>query len=125
MAATRKSSKDNRSLKETLDDLSKQVLFKPYYKPLNSGGQIRDYMLEEKGTDLLRLVTEDEIVPSVDKFYMQDPMRSNTFYRTSFDPSVEWDSIMEFISAKKLYVRDDKVKHDSVIGNDTAQSSLF
>ena len=108
-----------------MDDLSKQVLFKPYYKPLNSGGQIRDYMLEDKGDDLLRLATEDEIVPSVDKFYMQDPMRSNTFYRTSFDPSVEWDSIMEFINAKKLYVRDDKVKHDSVIGNDTAQSTLF
>ena len=125
MAATKRSSKDSRSLKETLDDLSKQVLFKPYYKPLNSGGQIRDYMLEDKGDDLLRLATEDEIVPSVDKFYMQDPMRSNTFYRTSFDPSVEWDSIMEFINAKKLYVRDDKVKHDSVIGNDTAQSSLF
>jgi hypothetical protein len=107
MAATRKSSKDNRSPKEMLDDLSKQVLYKPYYKPLNSGGQIRDYMLEEKGTDLLRLATEDEVVPVEEKFYMQDPLRSNTFYLTSFAPSVEWDSIMEFITAKKLYVRND------------------
>jgi hypothetical protein len=125
MAATKRSSKDSRSLKETLDDLSKQVLFKPYYKPLNSGGQIRDYMLEEKGDDLLRLATEDEIVPSEDKFYMQDPMRSNTFYRTSFDPSVEWDSIMEFISAKKLYVRDDKAANKTSIDSNTAQSTLF
>jgi len=114
-----------------LDDLSKQVLFKPYYKPLNSGGQIRDYMLEEKGDDLLRLATEDEIVPSVDKFYMQDPMRSNTFYRTSFDPSVEWDSIMEFINAKKLYVRNQKPNNNSTgkssANRDTGpvQSSLF
>jgi hypothetical protein len=125
MAATKRSSKDSRSLKETSDDLSKQVLFKPYYKALNSGGQIRDYMLEEKGSDLLRLATEDEIVPSEEKFYMQDPMRSNTFYRTSFDPSVEWDSIMEFINAKKLYVRDDKSKPDSSIDVASPQTSLF
>jgi hypothetical protein len=82
-------------------------------------------MLEEKGSDLLRLATEDEIVPSEEKFYMQDPMRSNTFYRTSFDPSVEWDSIMEFINAKKLYVRDDKSKPDSSIDVASPQTSLF
>lgn len=114
-----------------MDDLSKQVLFKPYYKPLNSGGQIRDYALEEKGSNLLRLATEEEVVPSEEKFYMQDPMRSNTFYRTSFDPSVEWDSIMEFINAKKLYVRNQKPNNNSTgkssANRDTGpvQSSLF
>ena len=124
MAATRKNSKDNRSHKEMLDDLSKQVLYKPYYKPLNSGGQIRDYMLEEKGSDLLRLATEDEVVPAEEKFYMQDPMRSNTFYLTSFDPSVEWDSIMEFITAKKLYVRND-IKQPSADRTHVDQTYLF
>lgn len=114
-----------------LDDSYKQVLFKPVYKPANHGGQIREYQLEEKGTDLLRLAGEDEVVPGEDKYYMKDPLKSNVFYRTSFDPIVEWDSILEFITTKKLYVRNQKPNSHSSgkppanRGPGTMQSTLF
>lgn len=108
-----------------MEDSSKQVLFKPVYKPANNGGQVREYQLEEKGNDLLRLAGEDEIVPGVDKYYMKDPLKSYVFYRTSFDPVVEWDSILEFITTQKLYVRNDTTNNHSSIVTGTEQSSLF
>lgn len=114
-----------------LDDSSKQVLFRPVYKAANHGGQLREYQLEEKGINLLRLATEDEVVPGEDKFYMKDPLKSNIFYRTSFDPIVEWDSILEFITTKKLYVRNQKPNSHSSgkppadRGPGTMQSTLF
>lgn len=108
-----------------LDDSSKQVLFRPVYKAANHGGQIREYQLEEKGIDLLRLAVEDEIVPGEEKYYMKDPLKPNFFYRTSFDPVVEWDSILEFITTKKLYIRNDTKNNQSGIVSGIEQSSLF
>lgn len=72
--------------------------------PTNSGGSRRERELEESGVDLVRLATEDEIEPNKE-VYMQDPLNKNVFFKTTFDPSVEWNSILEFVLAKKVYVR--------------------
>jgi hypothetical protein len=104
MAATKRSSKDSRSPKEITEDLSKQVLCKPLWKATNNGGKVREWVVDCKGLDLVRLTLEDEVSP--DKtFYMKDPLRSNFFLETKFHPLVEWDNILEFIQTKKLYTR--------------------
>jgi hypothetical protein len=64
-----------------------------------------EWKLEEEGFDLLVLAREDEIVPDEERYYMIDPLNSTKFYRTSFDPIMEWDSILEFVNAKRIYVR--------------------
>lgn len=73
---------------------------------------LRYYDEEERGKKLLRLVTIEEVKPAT-KYYMVDPMKSNYFYETVFDPSVSWDSIMEFVNAKKIYTRDERPNKDS------------
>jgi hypothetical protein len=70
----------------------------------NSGGSRRERELEESGVNLLRLATEDEIEPNKE-VYIQDPLNRNVFFKSSFDPSVEWSTIVEFVLAKKVYVR--------------------
>jgi hypothetical protein len=104
MAATKQSLKDSRSPKEIMEDLSKQVLCKPLWKSTNNGGKVREWVVDCKGVDMVRLTSEDEVVP--DKtFYIKDPLRSNFFLETVFHPLVDWDSILEFIQTKKLYTK--------------------
>lgn len=62
---------------------------------------------------------------------MQDPLNKNTFFKTFFDPSVEWQTIQEFILTKKIYVR--VTKQDQASDSEPSeckpsgptQSSLF
>lgn len=70
----------------------------------SSGGSRRDREFEESGVNLVRVATEDEIEPNKE-IYMQDPLNKNVFFKTYFDPSVEWQTVLEFTQTKKIYVR--------------------
>lgn len=75
--------------------------------PTNSGGSRRERELEESGVDIVRLATEEEIEPNKE-IYMQDPLNKNVFFKTYFNPCVEWQTVLEFVHTKKLYVRKEK-----------------
>lgn len=66
------------------------------------GGQERYYEEEDLGDFELKLATEADIKPN-HKYYIVDPSRANVFYETFFAPEVSWDSIMQFVSTKKIY----------------------
>lgn len=96
-----------------LADGSKQELLKIRWRKINGGGQLREHVYEEIGYNLVRLAIPAEVEPNK-KYYMVDPMKPNIFYETSFDPAVSWETIMEFVSTKKIYIRnaEDKRKKE-------------
>jgi hypothetical protein len=73
------------------------------------GGQERYYEEESLGDNEMVLVTEEEVKPK-EKYYMVDPNKSNVFYETSFEPTVSWETIIEFVSTKKIYRKNAKDK---------------
>lgn len=79
----------------------------------NGGGKYREYEEKESGVKLMRLVTAEEVQPDT-KYYMVDPMNPNIFYETFFDPAVSWDTIMEFVTTKKIYTKNAQPKTKSV-----------
>lgn len=121
--------KRNSSANQTRPD-SSQLLMRDRWIPTNSGGSLRDREIEERGENLVRLAREEEVEPNKE-FYMQDPLNKNTFFKTFFDPSVEWQTIQEFILTKKIYVR--VTKQDQASDSEPSeckpsgptQSSLF
>lgn len=129
MARTKRSLSANR-LDTTQIASSQQVLYKTVWKPHGNGGKLRHYEEEEKGSNLLRLVTEEEVKPAT-KYYIKDPIKPNHFYETFFDPAVSWDSILEFIHTKQIYTRNETLNQDRVSEPPTnrdeglVQSSLF
>jgi hypothetical protein len=74
------------------------------WRPTQSGGKSRYYELEVTGPDILRLVTEEELVPNK-KYYLVDPVKSNIFYETSFSPEVSWETIIEFVNTNKIFIK--------------------
>lgn len=110
-----------------LDAGSKQALHKIRWKPINNGGFIREYIPEDSGNNLLRLATIEEVVPN-EKYYVVDPIKPNVFYETSFGSEVSWDTIMEFIDTKRIYIKNDKkidAPEQSTNKAEREQSSLF
>lgn len=89
-----------------------------------------EYVESERGFDLLRLATEDEVRP-MDIVYLKDPLNASYFRETEFYPEVSWDSILEFITVKRLYVRNQTTDIPSLSespkrrGSGVGQSSLF
>lgn len=59
---------------------------------------------------MVRLAKEEEVVPN-EWYYIQDPLRRNVFLKQQFAPEVEWQTILDFLSLNKIYVR--KEKEDS------------
>lgn len=92
-----------------LTDGSKQELNKIRWRKINGGGQLREYVYEEVGHNLVRMAMPEEVAPNK-KYYMVDPMKPNIFYETSFDPAVSWETIMEFVTTKKIYIRNGEDK---------------
>lgn len=106
-------------------DGSVQVLHKIKWKALPNGGMLREYIHEEEGPNLLRLATIDEVEPNK-KYYMIDPIKANYFYETTFASEVSWDTINEFVSTNKIYIRADKTEPVSITKTDgSVQSALF
>ena len=109
---------------------SQQVLHKIKWINLQNGGAVRAYEFEEQGHNLVRLVAPEEVKPNV-KYYMKDELKPNHFNETMFHPEVSWDTILEFTSLKKIYIRDEKPNPTSTsqppANRDTGlvQSSLF
>jgi hypothetical protein len=87
-----------------LDAGLQQVLFKIRWIPIKTGGFIRGYEEEEKGMDLMRLVTVEEVKPNV-KYYMKSATNKMHFMETSFHNAVSWDTIMEFINTNQIYTK--------------------
>ena len=81
---------------------------------------LRSYEEEARGDNLVRLATEDEVVPN-QWYYMKSPLNANHFMQTMFNPEVNWESILEFITTKKLYVKNSQ----STSKPEVQQSSLF
>lgn len=48
------------------------------------------------------LATEDDVAPGI-PMLMVDPMNKMKFYETVFHPTMEWDSIVELVKAKRVY----------------------
>jgi hypothetical protein len=100
------------------------------YKAHKGGGQIREYEEEARGDNLVRLATEDEVIPN-EVYYIKDPLYNNRYLQTTFHPEVNWTTILEFIQTQKLYVRTKKANQDSDSqpprsnGSGVVQSSLF
>lgn len=110
-----------------LDAGSKQVLNKIRWKPIQNGGFIREYEPEDSGNNLLRLASPEEVVPN-EKYYVVDPIKPNVFYETSFGSEVSWDTIMEFINTKRIYIKNDiktNAPEQATTKADAEQSSLF
>lgn len=89
-----------------------------------------EYVECDRGFDLVRLATEDEVRP-MEIVYLKDPLNASRFYETEFYPEVSWDSILEFITVKRLYVRNQTADIPSFSespergGSGADQSSLF
>lgn len=73
------------------------------YKPANGGGQIADLVFDENHA--VRLATVDDVEP-MKEVLRKDPLRDNTFIKTFFYPEVEWDTVVELVNAKLIYVKD-------------------
>lgn len=82
---------------------------RPRWIPTNSGGSRREYELEDKGLDLVRLAKEEEIVPN-EWYYIKDPLRGNVFLKQQFAPEVEWQTILDFLSLNKIYVKKETIE---------------
>jgi hypothetical protein len=128
MAATKRSSKASRST--TIPSSSLQVLNKIKWININNGGQLRKHEFAESGAGLLRVATEQDIKPN-ETYYMIDALKPNHFNETSFHPDVSWETILEFVNAKKIYIKNEKPNTNSTgessLDRDTGpvQSSLF
>ena len=97
--------KTNSRVSPTSTDSSAQVLHKIIWKATQNGGKVRDFEREEVGVGLVRIVKEEEIKPG-DKYYIVDAYKPNYFYETSFRQDVEWDTVLEFLTTKKIYIKD-------------------
>jgi hypothetical protein len=109
MARTKRNSLVNQTIPASL----KQGLFKIKWKKLPQGGELREYELETSGVNLVRLASIDEVKPST-TYYVVDPIKPNVFYETSFHPEVSWDTILEFVSTKKIFIKNEPAKTASV-----------
>jgi hypothetical protein len=76
-----------------------------------------EHVIDKEGPDLVRLAKAEEVVPGK-QYYMQAVFKPTHFTPTVFDPSVSWESIMEFIRAKKIYI-----KNERPINNSTSKPS--
>jgi len=90
-----------------------QVIYKDSWKSTNNGGKIREWVILEKGIDMLRLAEPEEVVPNENKFYLVDPINKNIFYLSTFHNEVEWSTIEDFLTAKRIYVKRTDKKSDS------------
>lgn len=80
------------------------------YKPANGGGQIADLVFDENHA--VRLATVDDVEP-MKEVLRKDPLKENTFIKTFFYPEVEWDTVVELVNAKLIYVKDTNQAGDS------------
>ena len=96
--------KTNSKVNQTSIDSSPQVLHKAVWKPSYGGGKLREYEKDEEGFNLVRIIKEEEIKPN-EKYYMIDAYKKNHFYETSFSKDVEWDTVLEFLTTKKIYIK--------------------
>ena len=106
MSSIKRNSKTNQPI--THDSLQ-QVIYKDSWKSANNGGKIREWVILEKGIDMLRLAEPEEVVPNENKFYLVDPINKNIFYLSTFHNEVEWSTIEDFLTAKRICPR--KVFH--------------
>ena len=110
MAKTKRNSSVNQPI---TTGSSKQVVYKIRWREHRGGGHERIYELDDIGEDKLRLAKEEEVKPNT-RYYLVDPSRPNVFYETFFHEVVSWETILEFVSTNKIYIRyaEDKRKEE-------------
>jgi hypothetical protein len=89
-----------------------------------------EHVVDVEGPELVRLAKAEEVVPGK-SYYMQMVFKPTHFTPTVFDHSVSWETIMEFINAKKIYIKNERPVNNSTSkpsadrNQGPEQSSLF